>query len=301
MTGLLRASTLVRQPVVTLDGESLLEVKDVVFDRASGEILGFALRKKGSLGGLVPDRLPWPAVHGLGPDAVMISDESVLTSEGGGDLEGGGDVIGDRVLTESGTDLGEVVEVVIATGGQADVVGFEIEPVAAAAGDVRAVTFLLEQLPAELADISQELDGQSPDLIADQTVRAAADIVARDTVSVLEQYNEAAGQGRAATDAAETLAALSEGVSKLFSSTTTRTTTAPPASSGRAWLARFRTLQRRTPCPPMPPPVDSSTSPSARRSSATPRSGSSPRTPVPPTGSAPPSAGDPAPHRGARR
>jgi len=211
MTGLLRASTLVRQPVVTLDGESLLEVKDVVFDRASGEILGFALRKKGSLGGLVPDRLPWPAVHGLGPDAVMISDESVLTSEGGGDLEGGGDVIGDRVLTESGTDLGEVVEVVIATGGQADVVGFEIEPVAAAAGDVRAVTFLLEQLPAELADISQELDGQSPDLIADQTVRAAADIVARDTVSVLEQYNEAAGQGRAATDAAETLAALSEG------------------------------------------------------------------------------------------
>lgn len=81
----------------------------------------------------------------------------------------------------------------------------------AIAGDVRAVTFLLEQLPDELADISQKLDGQSPDLIADQTVRAAADIVARDTVAILETYNEAAGQGHAATDAAETLAALSEG------------------------------------------------------------------------------------------
>jgi len=81
----------------------------------------------------------------------------------------------------------------------------------AIAGDVRAVTFLLDQLPAELADISQKLDGQSPELIADQTVRAAADIVARDTVAVLESYKEAAGQGHAATNAAETLAALSDG------------------------------------------------------------------------------------------
>jgi len=130
MTGLLRASTLVGQPIVTLDGESPLEVKDVVFDTASGELLGFALRNKGFLGGPVRKYLPWKAVHGLGPDAVMISDESVLSGDAGGDLDGGGDVIGNRVLTESGTDLGEVVEVVIATGGHADVVGFEIEPAA---------------------------------------------------------------------------------------------------------------------------------------------------------------------------
>lgn len=81
----------------------------------------------------------------------------------------------------------------------------------AIAGDVRAVTFLLDQLPTELAEISQKLDGQSPDLIAEQAVRAAADIVARDTVAVLEGYKEAAGHGRAATNAAETLAALSDG------------------------------------------------------------------------------------------
>ena len=131
MTGLLRASALVGQPIVTLDGESPLEVKDVVFDTSSGKILGFALRKKGFLGGPVHDYLSWKAVHGLGPDAVMISEESVLSSDAGGDLEGGGNVIGNRVLTESGTGLGEVVEVVIATGGHADVVGFEIEPDAA--------------------------------------------------------------------------------------------------------------------------------------------------------------------------
>ncbi len=132
MTGLLRASTLVGGPVVTLNGESPFEVKDVVFDRASGELRGFTLRKKGILGSPVSDYLPWNAVHGLGPDAVMISDESALASDAGGDLEGGGDVLGNRVLTESGSDLGEVIEVVVSTGAHADVVGFEVEPVAAA-------------------------------------------------------------------------------------------------------------------------------------------------------------------------
>lgn len=41
----------------------------------------------------------------------------------------GGDVIASAVLTESGTELGTVVEVVIETGDRADVVGFEIEAV----------------------------------------------------------------------------------------------------------------------------------------------------------------------------
>ena len=103
------------------------------------------------------------------------------------------------------TNAGDVAHVVID-------MAKRVEPrFIAVAGDVRAVTFLLDQLPAELAEICEKLDGQSPELIADQTVRAAADIVARDTVAILESYKEAAGQGRAATDAAETLTALSDG------------------------------------------------------------------------------------------
>lgn len=129
MTTLLRATAIVGQPVVTLTGESPFEVKDVVFDTGTGHISGFTLRKHGFLGGPAKERLRWADVHGLGPDAVVIRDTSCLTPAGDDDTMdgGGGDVIGDRVLTESGDDLGEVVEVVVATGTAADVVGFEIE------------------------------------------------------------------------------------------------------------------------------------------------------------------------------
>ena len=102
-------------------------------------------------------------------------------------------------------NAGEVADVVVEMANR-------VEPrFIAVAGDVRAVTFLLDQLPPSVAAISQKLDGQSSELIADQTVRAAADVVARETVEALEAFKEAAGRGRAAVGAAETLTALSEG------------------------------------------------------------------------------------------
>ncbi len=127
MSRLLRASTLIGQPVVTLQGESPLEIKDVVFDTGEGAILGFTLRNHGFLGGPVRRGLAWGDVHGLGPDAVVITDASVLSTDNA-PATSGGDVIGDRVITQGGTDLGEVVEVVVSTGADADVVGFEIKP-----------------------------------------------------------------------------------------------------------------------------------------------------------------------------
>lgn len=127
VTTLLRATTLIGRPVVTLDGESPLEIKDVVFNTTSGEILGFTLRKHGFLGGPAREVLPWSAVHGLGPDAVMVANVESLRDDAADSLGDGGAVIGNRVMTESGTDLGEVVEVVVATGRHADVVGFEIQ------------------------------------------------------------------------------------------------------------------------------------------------------------------------------
>ncbi len=127
MTSLLRATTLIGRPVVTLDGESPLEIKDVVFNTTSGEILGFTLRKHGFLGGPASEVLPWRAVHGLGPDAVMVADVGRFSDDAADSLDDGGDVLGNRIMTESGTDLGEVAEVVVATGRQADVLGFEIE------------------------------------------------------------------------------------------------------------------------------------------------------------------------------
>lgn len=126
MSRLLRASTLIGQPVVTLTGESPFEVKDVVFDTAAGKVLGFNLRKHGFLGSPAKEHLAWEDVHGLGPDAVVIGDASVLNP--GKELSSsGGDVMSDRVITESGVDLGKVVEVILQSGSRADVVGFEIE------------------------------------------------------------------------------------------------------------------------------------------------------------------------------
>jgi hypothetical protein len=76
--------------------------------------------------------LPWAAVHGLGPDAVMIKDESVLASRKAlaGEREGaGGSVLGSRVLTDGGRELGRVTDLILAVGeGGTDAVGYEIEP-----------------------------------------------------------------------------------------------------------------------------------------------------------------------------
>ncbi len=126
MSTLIRATALIGQPVVTLHGESPLEIKDVVFSTETGRILGFTLRKHGMLGGPVGESLSWSDVHGLGPDAVIVAESDVF-AKGNKRLAGGGDVIHNRVLTEGGTDVGEVVEAVVATGGAAEVVGFEVE------------------------------------------------------------------------------------------------------------------------------------------------------------------------------
>ena len=59
--------------------------------------------------------------------SVLEPTQSLLAAAGGS----GGDVIGSQVLTDSGIDLGTVVDVVLEVGGTAggtcDVVGFEIE------------------------------------------------------------------------------------------------------------------------------------------------------------------------------
>jgi len=136
----MRTSEIASLPVVTLAGDDVAQIKDLVFSADGGAVSGFTLAGRGLLAGPLKEGLSWPKVVGLGPDAVMIADESSLdprddvvaaaasTTEGVGS---GGKVLGDRLLTDSGTDLGKVVDVVIEFGsgdaGQCDVVGYEIE------------------------------------------------------------------------------------------------------------------------------------------------------------------------------
>ena len=78
MSVLLRAAELVKRPVVTLAGKDVAQIKDVVYASSTGELSGFTLNGRGIFAGPMRKTLPWAAVHGLGPDAVMIKDESVL-------------------------------------------------------------------------------------------------------------------------------------------------------------------------------------------------------------------------------
>lgn len=127
---LLRASELIGRPVVTLGGELVAEIKDIVFERAGGRIAGFTLRNPGLFSRSRKDSLPWAGVHGVGRDAVMVSDETVLlaTAELAPRKQARkSDVLEDRVLTDNGRDLGRVVDVVLHGGTSLEVVGYEVE------------------------------------------------------------------------------------------------------------------------------------------------------------------------------
>jgi len=82
MSVLLRASELEGRPIVTFAGESPAEVKDVVFDSLNGTLLGMTLRGHGLFSRPRKDILPWPRIHSIGRDAVMIRDEDAFQGEG---------------------------------------------------------------------------------------------------------------------------------------------------------------------------------------------------------------------------
>lgn len=143
MTLLVRAKDVIGRPVVTLGGEDVAQVKDVVYLGSGGSVAGFTLNGRRLLSGPLKKALPWTSVLGLGRDALVIADEAALVprgelldAAGGGP---GGDVLGSRVLTDSGVDLGEVVDVVVEVAEHADVVGYEIDSTSALGKDGRRV------------------------------------------------------------------------------------------------------------------------------------------------------------------
>ena len=137
MTRLMRTSKLAKLPVVTMAGEDVAQIKDVVYAAGGGEVGGFTLAGRGLFAGPLKQSLAWSSVASLGADAVMIADEDALeptasvldrSAHSGGS---GGNVLGSQVLTDAGVDLGKVIDVIIEVSqggsGQCDVVGYEIE------------------------------------------------------------------------------------------------------------------------------------------------------------------------------
>jgi sporulation protein YlmC with PRC-barrel domain len=139
MSVLMRASEIIKRPVVTMAGEDIAQIKDILYGAGGGRVSGFTLNGRGILAGPLSTALAWKAIHAVGPDAVMIDDESslgdldrLLADTGSDTSAGGGNVLNSRVLTDDGVDLGVVVDVIVnvsgAEAGHAEVVGYEIEP-----------------------------------------------------------------------------------------------------------------------------------------------------------------------------
>lgn len=172
-TTLMRAREIIKRPVVTLAGDDVAQVKDIVYAGEQGEIAGFTLAGRGIFSGPKKEALAWGDLHSLGRDAVMIVDETVFTPRkellDRADARGG-DVLADRVLTDSGTDLGKVVDVIIEIGQTADVVGYAIDSTEALGKNGRTVLIPLPDtisvsgealiVPASAAEfVSEDLSG----------------------------------------------------------------------------------------------------------------------------------------------
>ncbi len=161
MSLLMRATEVEKRVVVTLAGDDLAQLKDLVYS-AGGEVVGFTLNGRGLFAGPRKDALPWAAVSALGPDAVVVADDTVFVprddvveraAQRGGTR--GGRVIGSRVLTDAGLDLGEVTDVVLEVdASRAVLVGYQIKPTAALGADRHTA---LIPLPAAMAVSGENL------------------------------------------------------------------------------------------------------------------------------------------------
>ncbi|WP_432044059.1 PRC-barrel domain-containing protein [Streptomyces cadmiisoli] len=152
MTEYVRASEIAKLAVVTLDGEDIAQVKDIVFDATRGSVRCFTLSGRGLLSGPLKRDLPWNNVYALGPDAVMIRDGNALAEDDRTTKDllasGGGDVLGVRAMTDGGTDLGKIIDVILETGRTPAVAGYEIE----AAGRRRHRVMLPVITPVAVSD-----------------------------------------------------------------------------------------------------------------------------------------------------
>ncbi|CAM5704022.1 hypothetical protein SALBM135S_07601 [Streptomyces alboniger] len=152
---LMPASGLTGRPVVTLGGEAVGQVKDVVLDGANGRIAGFTLAGRGLFSGPLRKSLPWAGVHALGTDAVMITSAEVLEGKAAvatGEEASGGLVRGARVLTDLGVEVGTVLDVIVEAGGDGAVAGVEMSSTEALGRHEATVFLALGSRPAMTGD-----------------------------------------------------------------------------------------------------------------------------------------------------
>lgn len=148
MNLLVTGSSIRGLPVVTIGGEDVAEVRDLIYDAHAGRLIGFTLNKRGAFSGRLDEVLTIDRVRAIGRDAVMIADRGQLTAPDSASSEVGSadhdrDVTRNDVLTESGVSLGEVRDIVVLAGTSGEMVGYQVELPSGASAYI--------PLPAQLA------------------------------------------------------------------------------------------------------------------------------------------------------
>ena len=143
-----------------MGGDDVAEVRDVVYEAGSGSIVGFTLNKRGRFRGRLREMLALTATRAIGRDAVMVDDAIALDEPsdapvGIADASAKRDVIGAAVLTDTGTRLGTVTDVIVSLGHGAQAVGYELS-IDRPDGDGRP-RFI--PLPEQLAVSGDAVDG----------------------------------------------------------------------------------------------------------------------------------------------
>ncbi len=132
IASLVLGSDLPGRPIVPIDcGDDIAEVKDVVFDSVSHRLIGFTLNKRGWFRGTLKATLPRESVTAIGPVAVMVDAASSLVDASNSaeslDVSSHGvTVIGTRVLSAGGDDLGLISDIVFETGPAPVAAGYQI-------------------------------------------------------------------------------------------------------------------------------------------------------------------------------
>lgn len=130
---LVLASDLHGRPVVAVDsGDDIAEIKDIVYNPTTHELIGFTLNKRGWFRGSLKASLPADEIRAIGPDAVMVDKNTRLIDRSDAPVELTPDadpivVTDTSVLSASGALLGEIRDVVVDTSGSPQAVGYELD------------------------------------------------------------------------------------------------------------------------------------------------------------------------------
>jgi uncharacterized protein YrrD len=119
---LVRATELVGLPVLSItEGESIAEIKDVLYAPERGGVLGFTMNRRRTLGGPLKEPLGLASIFAIGPDAVTVADSSALTGgtsklRGNARADAHRNVLANQVLTDTGTTIGQIADLIVAIG-----------------------------------------------------------------------------------------------------------------------------------------------------------------------------------------